>query len=106
MALKVELGFEGDWIVTSEFTLEIVEPQRPLSYAMPGGATINGGDRALRFGNDDGEFTLENEPEAVVRDLTDVFEGDELYISFLYRYDEEGFIDKQRLHGMVAGFGE
>ena len=87
------VGFGDEWIVTSEFSVEVVEPANPLSYTLPGGATINGGDRAMRFGNDDDELVLGDEGEAVLRDLAEPFEGDELFFSFLYRYDEGGFID-------------
>ena len=86
-------GFGGPWNVLSEFTFEVVQMDAPLQYAVPGGATVDGGKQALRFGNDEFGVTLDNELEALSREFAEVYEGNELYISYLYRYDPEGYID-------------
>jgi hypothetical protein len=84
-------GFGEEWFVGSAFTFEVIEPNPPMQYNMPGSGVISGGATALRFGNDD-DFVLENEAEALSRPLSDVFDGDNLYLSYLYRYDT-GFVD-------------
>ena len=87
-------GFSDGWEVFSEFTFEIANPGTPMSYNMPGGGTISGGDTALRFGNDEEEgIVLANETDALTRPFAESIDADDVYFSFLYRYDEEGFID-------------
>ncbi len=79
-------GFAGPWSVESAFTFDVVEPEFPLVYAMPGGGIINGGDRALRFSNDTSDV-LDNETTALGRELGQAIVEDEVFFSFLYRYD-------------------
>jgi hypothetical protein len=54
-----------------------VDPGTPLSYSVPGGPELNGGNRALEVsGNDD---------NAAWRPLPSAQSGDTVYISFLVR---------------------
>lgn len=86
------VGFDGEWFVESQFTMEVVELDAPMQYSVPGGGVINGGSTALRFGNDD-DILLDNEIAGLSRDFENIIEADEVYFSYLYRYDEDGFID-------------
>lgn len=86
-------GFGDGWEVFSEFTFEIANPGSPMTYNMPGGGTISGGETALRFGNDEEDIVLENEVDALTREFATPIDADDVYFSFLYRYDEDGFID-------------
>ena len=94
----------GDIWLTSEaffdtdFKLEVVEPETPLIYGFPGGGFVNGGGQALLLANDDPEAVIANETMALTRDLEEAIDLDEVYFSFLYRYegdgtDTGGFID-------------
>ena len=87
------MGFGSEWVVNSGFTFEVVDPGGPMQYVMPGGGTISGGNRALRFGNDSFGDVLADEVDSLKREFDDIHEFDEVYISFLYRYDPEGYID-------------
>ena len=88
-------GWFDSWLVAdalfeTDFKLDVVEPASPLIYALPEGGFVNGGDRALRFSNDDPEAVLANESMALTRPLDDLIDADEVYFSFLYRYDGDG----------------
>ncbi len=87
------LGFGDSWVVNSDFRFEVDDPGRPLQYQFPGGGLISGGDRALLFINDTDDLVLGNETEALLREFAEPIETDEVFFSFLYRYDENGFID-------------
>ena len=68
----------------------MVEPEEPLVYAIPGGGFINGGDSALQFRNDSEEETLANNSNSLIREFDIPLEMDEVYVSYLYRYDGDG----------------
>lgn len=70
-------GFSGPWTSVTSVT-EVVDPGTPLSYAVPGGGNVSGGNRALEItGNND---------NAVFRTLS-APQGD-VYFSFLLRLNE------------------
>ena len=88
-------GWGDIWLTSenlfdTEFKLDVIEPENPLIYAFPDGGFVNGGDRALLFSNDDPEAVLANETMALTRDFEDAVELDEVYFSFLYRYEGDG----------------
>ena len=80
-------GFDGPWIGDAIYLdqIQIVQPDDPLSYTVPGGGTIQGGDRALRLLNDTPDVILDVQ-QMLQRDFSGAVEGDDVYISFLYRY--------------------
>ena len=82
--------FVSDGLFDTNFTLDVIEPSEPLVYAIPGGGFINGGDRALHFSNDDPEATLANDSNALTRPFDLPVIEDEVYFSFLYRYEGDG----------------
>ena len=88
-------GFSDEWFVESLFPFEVDEPDEPLSYNIPGpgGGLISGGNRALHFFNDTEDEVLANEVAALQRTFDTSIDGDDVYFSFLYQYDDEGFID-------------
>ena len=97
-------GWGGAWVTSQGFfenelfKLDVVEPANPLVYGFPDGGFVNGGNRALTLINEDPENTIDNEGDALLRDFDDLIDADEVYFSFLYRYegdgtDTGGFID-------------
>ena len=80
----------ADSLDDTDFKLEVVELERPLVYALPDGGFVNGGNRALRFSNDSESEVLANETMALSRGLDDIIDADEVFFSFLYRYDGDG----------------
>ena len=62
-----------------------------MTYTVPGGGTINGGNRVLRFANEE-DFTIADDANILFRDLDATIDSDEIYISYRYRY-VEGEID-------------
>ena len=88
-------GWGDIWLMSetlfdTDFRLDVFEPETPLVYAFPEGGFANGGDRALIFSNDDPEAVLANETMALTRDLDLAIDLDEVYFSFLYRYEGDG----------------
>ena len=88
-------GWFEPWIlaeslVDTDFNLDVVEPETPLIYALPEGGFVNGGDRALRFSNDDPAAVLANDSMSLSRGLDTIIDLDEVFFSFLYRYDGDG----------------
>jgi len=88
-------GWFEPWVVSdalldTDFTLDVVSLERPLIYALPEGGFVNGGDRAFRFSNDSPEEVLANETSAMSRGIDEVIDADEVFFSFLYRYDGDG----------------
>ena len=88
-------GWFDPWLVSeglfeTDFKLDVIEPTSPLIYALPDGGFVNGGDRALRFSNDSEEETLANDTMSLTRGFEDVLDMDEIYFSYLYRYDGDG----------------
>jgi uncharacterized repeat protein (TIGR01451 family) len=72
------IGWGAAWTASIAPT-EIVDPGVPLSYNVPGGGLVDGGNRALRVnGNND---------NAAFRPPSPAFAGDELWVSFLFRVD-------------------
>ncbi len=88
-------GWFEPWILAetladTEFNLNVVEPVTPLVYALPEGGFVNGGDRALRFSNDDEVEVLGNDTMSLTRGLDQIIDSDQVFFSFLYRYDGDG----------------
>ena len=88
-------GWGDSWLVSdglldTEFKLDVVDLESPLVYAFPSGGFVNGGDKALRFANDDPEEVLSNDSNALTRPFEDIIDLDEVYFSFLYKYDGDG----------------
>jgi hypothetical protein len=81
------VGFDGEWIGDAGFLdqIQVAEPDTPLSYTVPGGATINGGDRALRLLNDTPDV-IADVGSLVFREFATVLDGDDIYFSYLYRF--------------------
>ena len=80
-------GFSGPWVAETEnaFALTVADPGTPMSYTIPGGGTINGGNRVLRLANEE-DFVIENDTEILFRDFDATIDTDDIYISYLYRY--------------------
>lgn len=88
-------GWFDPWLVSenlfeTDFKLDVVEREEPLTYSFPEGGVVNGGSKALRFINDSAEETLANETEALTRGIDAFLDMDEIFFSFLYRYDGDG----------------
>ena len=88
-------GWADGWLVSealfeTDFKLDVVEPMAPLVYALPEGGFVNGGDRALRFVNESEEETLANDTNALTRPFDLFLDSDEIFFSYLYRYDGDG----------------
>jgi len=77
------VGWAGPWSADTAKT-DVVEPATPLQYQVPGGALIDGGDRALAL-------TGANDNLAV-RPLA-APQADDVYISFLLRWAGGNFND-------------
>ena len=72
------LGFSGAWTASVGVT-EVVDPGASLSYAVPGGALIDGGNRALLIeGTSNGDNIL-------FRGLSSAVAADEIYVGFLFQ---------------------
>jgi uncharacterized repeat protein (TIGR01451 family) len=70
------IGWGATWTAVTAVT-EVVDPGVPLSYAVPGGGLVDGGNRALRIdGNND---------NAAFRPPSPAFSGDSIFIGFLLR---------------------
>jgi hypothetical protein len=71
-------GFSGAWTAAAGPT-QVVDPGTPLSFAIPGGSLLDGGNRALLVeGTSNGDNIL-------LRNLASPIAGDELYIGFLFQ---------------------
>src|SRR5262245_49821674 len=76
-------GFSGAWTASTGPT-QIVDLGTPLSYAVPGGAVVDGGNRALLVeGTSNGDSIL-------FRSLASPVAADEVYVSFLFRFGAGG----------------
>ena len=73
------VGWLTSWAATTAHE-SVVQPATPLQYAIPGGALVDGGDRALAItGNADPN-------PLATRTLLNPFDGNDVYISFLLRW--------------------
>jgi hypothetical protein len=71
-------GFASAWTAATGPT-QVVDPGVPLSYAVPGGSLVDGGNRArLVEGTSNGDNIL-------LRNLAAPIAGDEIYIGFLFQ---------------------
>ena len=70
------IGWGAAWTAATAVT-EVVDPGVPLSYAVPGGGLVDGGNRALRIDGDN--------DNAAFRPPSAAFAGDSIFISFLMR---------------------
>ena len=82
--------FVSETLFETDFKFDVIEQSSPLVYGFPDGGFVNGGDRALRFVNDSEDETLANDSNALTRPFEDVLDQDELYFSYLYKYDGDG----------------
>jgi hypothetical protein len=71
-------GFAGAWTAAAAST-QIVDPGTPLSYSVPGGSLIDGGNRALLL-----EGTS-NSDNVLFRSLVTPIGADEIYMGFLFQ---------------------
>lgn len=88
-------GWFDSWLVAeslfeTDFHLDVVELDEPLIYALPEGGFINGENKALRFSNDSETEVLANETMGLTRGIDEVIDAEEVFFSFLYRYDGDG----------------
>lgn len=86
-------GWSDSWLVAdalfeTDFALDVIDTG--LVFALPDGGFINGGDAALRFSNDSETETLANETSALTRGIDEIIDMDEVYFSYLYKYDGDG----------------
>lgn len=71
-------GFSGAWTATVGPT-EVIDPGTAVSYAIPGGAVVDGGNRALLVeGTSNGDNIL-------FRSLASPISSDEIYVGFLFQ---------------------
>ncbi len=71
-------GFSGAWTASVGPT-EVIDPVTALSYAIPGGAVVNGGNRALLVeGTSNGDNIL-------FRSLASPISANEVYVGFLFQ---------------------
>ena len=88
-------GFGAPWAESPDQGnldfVQVVQPDPPLSYLVPGGSVISGGSSALQFANETAEV-LTDDQTILLRDLASPVDADEVYFSFLYRY-ADGFVD-------------
>ena len=90
------MGFGSPWSTVDSpedigHLFNVVAPERPMSYAMPGAGIIGGGARALLFANEE-DIDVMNDTNSLNREFAAPFDADELYFSYLYRY-VEGEVD-------------
>jgi hypothetical protein len=72
-------GFSGAWTASTGPT-QVVDPGTSLSYAIPGGALVDGGNRALLVeGTSNGDNIL-------FRSLSSPIAADEIYVGFLFQF--------------------
>ncbi len=90
------LGWASAWTADTGIT-EVVDPGTPLQFGNSEDTPLYGGDRALRL---DG-----NSQSAATRSLDATYSGDEVYVSFLLRWDE-GTVDDNDFAALFFGTGE
>jgi hypothetical protein len=81
------MGFDGEWTSSFDYAdvIQVVQPDSPMSYTVPGGGTISGGDRALRLLNDTPDVIADVQ-DLLYREFSTILDGDDIYFSYLYRF--------------------
>jgi hypothetical protein len=83
-------GWLGSWMAVPDLSEVVDTSDEPLGYDVPGGGTVGDGGTALElFGNDD---------NVVYRELASIQDGDEVFISFLFRF--LGTVDNNNFLGL------